>query len=237
MRREVAVCSALVFAVAVAPAVAQTPAQVPDVPSVIARGQAILKRAPDQAWVSISAESRAATSGEAQRLAAEAMTSVQSALGKASLPPDAIKTTGYSLQPDLEWNNGRSRVRGYIARNEIEVRVDALDKLGSVIDAAGASGATSMSGLRFDLKDRATVEREALRLAVQDAMARAKAMASGAGATLGTILKIDEHIEGPGPVPYMAARTMSAAPAQAPTPITPGDVSIQAQVTVTVAIK
>jgi uncharacterized protein len=236
MTRKVASFIGVLFAVA-SPGFAQTPVLAPDVPAVIARGQATVKRAPDQAWVSISTESRATTPGEAQRLAADAMTSVQSALGKAALPADAIKTTGYSLQPDLEWNNGRSRVRGYIARNEIEVRVDALDKLGGVIDAAGASGATSMSGLRFDLKDRATIEREALRLAVQDAMARAKAMASGAGASLGNILKIDEHIEGPIPVPFMQARTMSAAPAQAPTPITPSDVSIQAQVSVTIAIK
>jgi uncharacterized protein len=236
MTRELASSIGVLFALA-SPGFVQPQAQTPDVPAVIARGQATVKRAPDQAWVSISAESRATTGGEAQRLAAEAMTSVQSALGKAGLPADAIKTTGYSLQPDLEWNNGRSRVRGYIARNEIEVRVDVLDKLGGVIDAAGASGATSMSGLRFDLKDRATVEREALRLAVQDAMARAKAMASGAGASLGNILKIDEHIEGPVPVPFMQARTMSAAPAQAPTPITPSDVSIQAQVSVTIAIK
>ena len=70
--------------------------------------------------------------------------------------------------------------RGYIARNQIDVRVDDLDRLGPAIDAAGASGATSMAGLRFDLKDRAGAEREALRLAVEDAMARAKAIAAGA---------------------------------------------------------
>ncbi len=126
----------------------------PAPPSIVTRGQATLKRVPDQAWVQIAAETRAQMPAEAQRLAAEAMTSVQATLKKAGIAADAMKTSGYSLQPDIDWSGGRSRVRGYIARNQIEVRVDALDRIGAVIDAAGSSGATSMAGLRFDLKDR-----------------------------------------------------------------------------------
>jgi hypothetical protein len=64
MTREVASFIGALFAVA-SPGYAQTPVLAPDVPAVIARGQATVKRAPDQAWVSISAESRATNSGEA----------------------------------------------------------------------------------------------------------------------------------------------------------------------------
>ena len=193
-----------------------------------------MKRAPDQAWVSIAAESRAATPAEAQRLAAEAMKAVDSALARAGLPEAAIRTTGYSLQPDMEYTNGRSRVRGYIARNQVEARVDDLKKLGAVLDAAGSSGATSLAGLRFDIKDRANVEREALRLAVQDAMARARAIASGAASTLGPIVRIEEQNDmAPQPMYRMAV-----ASADAPqTPVSPGELDIRANVTLTVAIR
>ena len=78
-------------------AVAQSP---PDVPVVVARGQATIKRAPDQAWVAIAAEGRAATPAEAQRVAAGGMTAVQAALAKAGLPADAIKTTGAIADED-----------------------------------------------------------------------------------------------------------------------------------------
>ncbi len=212
------------------------PAPASGPPVIVTRGHATVKRAPDQAWVSIASESRASTPAEAQRLAAEAMTAVQSALAKAALPTDAIRTSGYSLQPDMEYTGGRARVRGYIARNQIEVRVDNLDRLGHVIDAAGSSGATSMSGLRFDLKERKAVEREALRLAVEDAMGRAKAIAAGAGASLGTIVRIEEHVEDAVPRPYMTMRTETAAQGP-PTPITPGELEIEGTVTVTVGIK
>ena len=219
-----------------APALAQpqSPAA-SSIPVVVTQGSGTIKRAPDQAWVSIAAEARAATPADAQRLAAEAMNAVQQALRNAKLAADAIRTTGYSLQPDIQYEGGRSRVRGYIARNQIDVRVDDLDRLGPAIDAAGASGATSMAGLRFDLKDRAGAEREALRLAVEDAMARAKAIAAGANASLGPIVRIEE--QGgmrPPPISYVA---MARESAQAPTPITPGEIEIAAQVTVTVQLR
>lgn len=220
-----------------ATALAQTPPPQASVPVLVTQGSGTLKRAPDQAWVSIAAEARAATPADAQRQAAEAMTAVQTALRNAKLPADAIRTTGYTLQPDFQYEGGRTRIRGYIARNQIDVRVDDLDRLGPAIDAAGASGATSMAGLRFDLKDRAGAEREALRLAVEDAMARARAIASGANASLGPIVRIEE--QGgmrPSPMPYvaMAARESAQAP---PTPVTPGEIEISAQVTLTVQIR
>jgi hypothetical protein len=223
------------LAIAAAPATAQTPSQnVPAVPVVMTQGSGVIKRAPDQAWVSIAAEARATTPGEAQKQAAEAMTAVQKALRGAGLSGDAIRTTGYTLHPDIQYEGGRSRVRGYIARNQIEARVDQLDRLGAVIDAAGASGATSMAGLRFDLKDRAAAEREALRLAVEDAMGRARALASGANASLGPIVRIEEAggMRQP-PMPYVAMEARQSAQ----TPIAPGEIEITAQVMVTVQLR
>lgn len=218
------------------PAAAQDATPESKLPVIVTHGQASVKRAPDVAYVSIAAEARAATSAEAQRTAADAMTAVNTALSRAGVSGDALRTSGYTLQPDMEYVNGRGRVKGYIARNQVEVRVDDLKKLGSVLDVAGASGATSMAGLRFDIKDRAGAERDALRLAVQDAMARAKAIASGAGATLGAIVRIDEQSNQSPPGIY--AMRMTAGAAAAPeTPISPGELEIRADVMLTIAIK
>lgn len=230
-KRAKLVCALLL--VASSRTAAQTPAPAPSV--IVTRGEAILKRAPDQAWVTLATEARAPKSGEAQRKAADAMSSLQAALKSAGLPADAIKTTGYALQPDMEYSGGTSRVKGYIVSNQIEARVDALDKVSAVLDAAGASGATSISGLRFDLKDRAAVEREALQAAVKDALSRAEAMAAGAGRSLGAIVRIEEQGVS---VPVTRSFDMLAQRAAAPaTPITPGDTDIRANVTLSVAIR
>ncbi len=59
------------------PATAQAPAS--DGPSIVTTGEGTVKLAPDRAWVSISAESRARGPKEAQKANADAMTAV---LGK-----------------------------------------------------------------------------------------------------------------------------------------------------------
>jgi uncharacterized protein YggE len=216
----------------VASAAAQAPP--PDMPVVVTQGEASVKRAPDVAWVSISAEGRAVKSADAQQRSAAAMTALQSALKGLGLPADAIKTTNFSLQQDMEYVSGSARPKGYVAVNQIEVRVEPLDKISGVLDAATGSGATTISGLRFDVKDRNAVEREALRLAVQDAMQRAQAMAAGASRTLGPIVRIEEQRTSlPVPRPMMMAARADAA---APTPITPGETEIRAQVVLTVAL-
>lgn len=222
-------------AVVPAPAIAQVTTETQ--PTIVTEGHAVLKRAPDQAFVTIAAETRAQTPAQAQGLAAEAMTSVHAALMAAGIEEGAIRTTGYSLQPDMQYDEGRARVRGYIARNQVEVRVDDLDRLSDVIDAAGTNGATSMSDLRFDLKTRSAVEREALRLAVQDAMGRASAIASGANATVGAIVKIDEQRGMSQPRPMMAMRADTMAMQEASTPVSPGEIEIEARVTLTVGIR
>jgi uncharacterized protein YggE len=234
MRRSIPLMLVLLAAPATALAQAPRPA---DPPSIVTRGTGTVKRAPDQAWVSIAAETRATAPGEAQRLNAEAMTAVQAALKRLGLAADAVKTTGYSLSPDTEWVNGRARIRGYIARNQIEVRVDALDRLSSVLDAAGASGATTIAGIRFDLRDRELVEREALRLAVEDALARARAVALGARASVGAILRIVDEADAFRPMPAAMRGTAMEAAAAPPTPISPGEIEITATVMVTVEIR
>ena len=144
-------------------------------------GEGVVKRAPDRVWVSVAAESRAKNPREAQRANADAMKAVLDKLKALGLSGDAVRTSGYDLQPEYDYANGRQTLRDYVARNMIEVRIDDVARAGDVLDAAVGSGATSVSGIRFDLKDRDSAEREALRLAVEDARARANAAASGAG--------------------------------------------------------
>ena len=209
-----------------------------DVPVIVTSGEAEVKRAPDRAWVVIRAESRSKDPKEAQRLNSEAMSAVTAKLKGMSLGADAIRTTSYELQPEFDYANGRQTLRGYVARNTIEVRVDDVTRVGDVLGAAVGSGATSVGGLRFDLKDREGAEREAIGLAVKDARARAEAAAAGAGMKIDRIVRIEE-VRHAVPLPRpMEMRAMSGvAQGDAAPEITPGTIEIRAQVTLTAAIK
>jgi uncharacterized protein YggE len=217
---------------------AQAPLQMVSGPSVVTQGEAVLKRAPDRAWLTLATETRDPRAERARALSAEGMTALQADLKVAGLTDDAIRTTGYSLVPEMDWKNGRGVVRGYVVRNQIEVRIDDLDRLSGVLDAATTSRSTSLSitGPRFSLKDEASALAEALRTAVGSGMERARAMAAGAGRTLGSIIRIEEHNLGggqPPPQPMM----MRMAAESTPTPITPGELEIRALVTLTVELR
>ena len=235
-------------------AAAQTPqTSVPEPPVVITQGEAILRRSPERAWLTISTEVREGKAADARRKSAEAMTAVQAALKATGLPDNAIRTTGFSMQPEMAYGPGRPSVRNYVVRNQIEVRVDALDFLADVIDAANSpkNVAITISNPRFELSNREAAELEAIRAAVKTATTRAQAMADGAGQTLGPIIRIQQGAvqviaptPGPPPRSPVAGRAGggatfdgAAAPVTVETPITPTDLEIRVQVTVTTSLR
>jgi hypothetical protein len=208
----------------------------PEPPVVVTSGEGVVQAVPDRAWITIIAESRAGNPRDAQRRNAEAMKPVIDKLRGSGVPSDAIRTVGYDLQQEWDFVNNQRVSRGYVARNTIDVRVDAIDRVGELLEMAVGSGATSVGGVRFDLKDRAKLEREALRLAVEDARGRAEAAAAGAGRAIDRILRIDALSGGtPVPLPRVALLRQQAA-AEAP-PISAGEMEIRSQVTVTSALK
>lgn len=225
-----------VFSVSPGMATAQRADVKAEGPVIVTVGEGVVMLTPDRAWVSIAAESRARSPRDAQRANADAMSAVLGRIKAAGLPADAVRTSGYDLQPEFDFSNGKQTLRGYVARNGVEVRVDDLPRVGEIIDAAVGSGATSVSGVRFDLKDRVAAERDALKRAVADARARADAAAAGAGLVVDRVLRIEEQ-RAPqhDPRPVLMMRTVSAESAQ--TPITPGELEVRASVTLTTAIR
>jgi uncharacterized protein len=215
----------------------QTPTT-PTEPVVVVIGEGLVLAVPDRAWITIGAESRAPSPREAQRRNTELMKPVQDKLRAAGIPADAIRTTGYDVQYEWDFVNGKRVGRGYVARNTIEVRIDAIDRVGELLEIAVGSGATSLNGIRFDMKDQAKLEREALRMAVADARQKAEAAAAGAGRTIERILRIDEQggVSPPMPVRLMREAAQTVAADAAP-PIAAGQMEIRARVSVTAALK
>ena len=207
----------------------------PEPPVVVASGEGVVKAAPDQAWLRIGAESRSKNPKDAQQQNAQAMSAVQQKLAALGIAKDAIKTVAIDLQLEYDYANGRQTPRGYVARNTIEVRVDDFAKLGDVLDAAVGSGATNLHGLRFDVKRREALEREAMQLAVANAMGRAEALASGAKRSIDRVIRIEESSVSRGG--EMPMQTMRMKAEDAGTPVAAGELEIRAQVRLTASLK
>lgn len=206
-------------------------------PTVVARGEGEVRAAPDMALIALGTEQTAMTPKEAQSVVAKSMTAVQQRLMAAGVPKEAIRTTAYDVQAQFDFVGGKQVPRGFLARHTIDVRVDDLAKVGDLLEAAIAAGGTSVYGVRFDLKQRAALERDALTRAVADARARAEAMAAGAGSTVAGIVRIDETggVE-PMPGPVMMRMGTAVAAESAP-PVAPGETVIRASVTLTARLK
>jgi uncharacterized protein YggE len=119
------------------------------------------------------------------------------------------------------------------------VRVDQVTRVGELLEIVVTAGGTAVQGVRFDVKDRTQLERQAISRAVADARARAVAAAEGAGTTIVAVVRIEESgvISRPieSPMMRMAADSIAAAPP--PPPIAAGEAVIRATVTLTASIK
>jgi uncharacterized protein len=166
----------LIALVLAAPRASAQPPDASNTPNVIVTsGEAVVRRAPDRAFLMVTVEARARNPRDAQRQNAEAMTAVQQRLTLARVPNDAVRTLGYDLEQEFDFTQGRRVPREFVARNTIELRVDEIARVGELLDVAVQGGATLVSGVRFDVRDREKIERDAPSIASSKLKTRATA--------------------------------------------------------------
>lgn len=207
-----------------APAIAGQAASLPR--GITVTGVGRVKVRPDQALVSTGVETHAPTAQDAQAENNRQMQAVLAALKGMNIPDTNIQTSGLSLFPVTDQNQ---KVTGYNARNQVTVRIDAIDQAGAVLDAAVKAGANQIGGVQFTLKDETISRNQALGDATKDARAKADALAKALGLQITDIQAIAEASTGG--VEYIGPR-VAAAPAAGSAPIEPGEIAVSAQVTI-----
>lgn len=198
-------------------------------------GEGEARAAPDQASADFAVSIRDDSAETAVADAAAAMGRVLAALDAAGVAAADVQTTEIALAAVQRYDEGERRPipDGYQARHAVRVMVRDLARLGSVIDAAVAAGATETGGVRFALADPAAAHDAARRAAVAEAARAAAVLADAAGVALGAPLSIDLG----GAFAQPAPRMMQAAAADAAMPVAPGELTFRATVTVTYAME
>ena len=206
-----------------------------NVPAITVSGTAEVAAAPNRAVITIGAVAEDKQAQDAQRQIAAVLQRVIQAVRAVGIAEEKIRSTGLSLTPVYAQPGPKPapapeapRIVGYRAADSLRVQIDPVERVGAVIDAAIAAGANSLGGLAFDLRDDLSYRRQALQMAVQEARAKAEAIAAGLSLHLGEVLDIRE--EG-AHQPYPVERRFASAAAAA-TPIQPGQVQVGAAVTV-----
>jgi uncharacterized protein YggE len=195
--------------------------------------EAVVYGKPDQVRIEIGVVTQAST---AQAAAAQNATQLQAVMEKLRAALEGkgdIRTTGYSLNPNYNFNRGGEKptITGYTASNTVQVTSDDITGVGKVIDAATNAGANEIRQLQFRVKDERPLRAQALRQAVTDARASAEAMAAAMNLKLGPVLEMEEGTP-------QVIRPMMAMTAAAPgTPVQAGQIELRATVTLTVALQ
>ena len=201
-------------------------------PAVTVTGRGEVFAAPDEATVTVGVTTQAPEASVAMRDNADAMSAVLARLVEIGIAERDLQTTSLSLQPrwdHRQTQDGQPRITGFVAINMLTVRVRDLDALGSVLDTTLGDGANTLGGLSFGIADDRALRDEARRAAVADATAKARVLTEAAGVTLGRVEEIVEGGAMPGPFP----RARMEMAMDASVPVAPGEVSLDAVVTIT----
>jgi hypothetical protein len=115
--------------------------------------------------------------------------------------------------------------------NVAQIKVRQLSALGSILDDLMQGGANQVYGISFSLSDPANALDDAREKAVADARRKAELYAEAAGVQAGQAIMIQEqNVRGPQPMFFDARAAM---PTAAAVPVSPGEQTLTAEVTVT----
>ncbi len=185
---------------------------------------------PDMATLNLGVTTMGDTAGAAMTANNEALTAVIGRLIAAKVADRDMQTSNLSLSPNwvAKADGSGQEVKGYVASNQLTVRIRDLSSVGAVLDAAVQDGANTLNGLVFGLTDDHAQQDGARKAAVANAMARAKVIAEAAGAKLGPIASITEGAGYQPPMPMASFKADAAS-----VPVAAGEIGVQAQVTIT----
>ena len=202
-------------------------------------GEGSASAAPDMAIINFGVLKNAPTARQALDDANKALAEAIADLKAKGIAPRDLQTSGFSVSPQFDYSgkNGTApKLTGYQVSNMLTVRVRDIASLGKVLDDAVTNGINSGGSLSFGNSKIKDLMADARKAAVDDAIAKAKALTEAAGVSTGDILSISEDAQMP-PPPAPMVRMAMAKEATDSVPVETGESEYHARVTVTFAIK
>ena len=183
---------------------------------------------PDRAHIMVGVQTRAATAAQAGADNARKTRAVIDAVKARGIPAEMIATSEYNLYPEYDHREppregpATPRIIGYVANTTVRVEVRRLDQVGTIIDAALASGANMVNTIQFFASNVDVARHAALAEAVSRARGDADALAKAAGGSLGALLELNTQSAPVRPMFRGRGVELQAASADVQTPIEPG---------------
>jgi uncharacterized protein len=155
-----------------------------------------------------------------------------------------LETSNYRVTPQKDYKAQPPVIKGYEVHNSVLVTLEKFAPeslsmhVSQIVGKALENGANSINHIQFYIKNKEPLEKEALTLATQEAIDRAKILAQAAGVKLKRIASLSTRPTQVPPRPMMMRKAAmdTEAAAMAP-PIEIGESEIRVQVTVAYEIE
>ncbi|MEB3101108.1 SIMPL domain-containing protein [Ferviditalea candida] len=201
---------------------------------IVVSGQGEVSAEPDVAYISIGVETSADTANAAQSTNSKKFADLQSVLlNQYGIDKKEVQTTSFQVYPQYQYSDKQNpKVAGYTASHMVQVTYRNLPKLGQLLDDVSKSGVNRVNNIQFSTEKSQDYELQALQKAMDNAKAKAKALAQSAGKELGGVVNITQNGGSMPPVIYGNAKMVADSAASASTPVFGGEVTVSANVTV-----
>lgn len=199
-------------------------------PNIIAvTGEGKVSVEPNEADVTLGASTENPSLAIAQERNAQTIARIKDGLYHLGILDTDIKTVNYTIIPQYDFKEGNTVFKGYKVDHLLRIKVRSAQNTGIIVDTAVRSGANIVTGIQFDSSDRDYFYRQALSLAVLDAVRKAETVARTLHVRLVQEPQSLKEVLLPGePVPVFGQPFVKSASS---TPIQPGTLELAGYVT------
>lgn len=146
----------------------------------------------DTAVISLGVSARDKDVLKAQQRVNETISAIRKAMTGKGIKEENINTEYINIYAIYDYKNDQEQLAAYEASSTLAIRVTDMESVGSLIDAAFASGANTLNGISFSASDTTDAKSEALQKATEDAQNKAGILAEAAGVKITGIESISE---------------------------------------------
>jgi len=186
--------------------------ELPDGPHIVTSGMASVDAVPDIATLAIEVNVAAKDAASAKKQADDRVAQYLSFLEQNGVAKKDIASANLRTQPDYDYKDGKSILKGYRAVRTVQVTLRQLDKLNSLLDGALKAGLNEVRSVSLGVAQPDQYKDKARKAAIDDAVHQAKELAAGFNAKLGPVYSVRYHVSNYQPSP-MVRMMKAAAPA------------------------
>jgi len=189
--------------------------ELPNSPHIVTTGTASVDAVPDIATLAIEVNASAKDAASAKKQADDRVAQYLSFLEQNQVAKKDINAANLRTQPDYDYQNGKSILKGYRAVRTVEVTVRQLDKLNALLDGALKAGLNEIRSVSLGVAQPEKYKDEARKAAIDDALRQAQQLASGFNTKLGPVYSVRYHVSNYQPSPMVRMMKADAAPVSA----------------------